>query len=83
MSTKSIQYFIKNILQNSKLNREKFVKNKKTYSETIFKNKNRNNLIFTPFYISNADFYGIKKIKKCKINFDGLTFSSSLWLVKK
>ena len=27
----------------------------------------------TPFYISNADFYSIKKIKKCKINFDGLT----------
>ena len=24
-----------------------------------------------------------KKIKKYKINFDGLTFSSSLWLVKK
>jgi hypothetical protein len=37
----------------------------------------------TPFYISNADFYSIKKIKKCKINFDGLTFSSSLWLLKK
>ncbi len=83
MSTNRIQYFIRNILQSSKLNREKFVKNKKTYSETIFKNKNRNNLIFTPFYISNADFYSIKKIKKCKINFDGLTFSSSLWLVKK
>ena len=23
---------------------------------------------FTPFNISNADFYGIKTIKKCKIN---------------
>ena len=37
---------------------------------------------FTPFYISNADFC-VKKIKKCKINFDGLTFSSSLFLLKK
>jgi len=45
MSTNIIQYFIKNILQSSKLNREKFVKSKKIYSETIFKNKNRNNLI--------------------------------------
>ena len=25
-------------------------------------------LYFTPFNISNADFLGIKKIKKCKIN---------------
>ncbi len=56
MLTNRIHYFIKNILQNSKLNREKFVKSKKIYSETIFKNKNRNNhnLIFTPFLIKNA-----------------------------
>jgi len=25
----------------------------------------------------------LKKTQKCKINIDGLTFSSSLWLVKK
>ena len=41
--------------------------------------------IFTPFNISNADFYGIKKNKKHKINsrsftYDGLTFSSSFCL---
>ena len=57
------------------------------YEEQLLKEyadetKRRTNL-FTPFYISNADFYDIKKIKKCKINFDGLTFSSSLWLLKK
>ena len=39
----------------------------------------------TPFYISNADFNGIKKIKKHKINsrnftYDGLTFSCSFLL---
>jgi hypothetical protein len=44
---------------------------------------NQPDTYFTPFYISNADFYSIKKIKKCKINIDGLTFSSSLWLLKK
>ncbi len=27
--------------------------------------------------------FALKKYKKCKINIDGLTFSSSLWLVKK
>ena len=42
---------------------------------------------FTPFNISNADFYGIKNNKKCKFNsrnftYDGLTFSSSLFLLE-
>jgi len=45
MSTNRIQYFIRSILQISKLNREKFVKSKKIYNENIIKNKNRNNLI--------------------------------------
>lgn len=40
MSSNRVQYFIRNILQSSKLNREKFVKNKKMYNEIIFKNKN-------------------------------------------
>ena len=44
----------------------------------MYKNKRINIFSFTPFYISNADFYDIKKIKKYKINIDGLTFSSSL-----
>ena len=37
-----IQYFIRNILQNSKLNREKFVNNKKIYSHLISKNRQNN-----------------------------------------
>ena len=42
-----IHYFIRNILQNSKLNREKFVNNKKKYNEIIAKNKQQNhNRIF-------------------------------------
>ena len=56
MSSNRVQYFIRNILQNSKLNREKFVKNKKTYSETIFKNKNRNNLIFKRNFGTASNF---------------------------
>jgi adenine specific DNA methylase Mod len=39
MSSNRVQYFIRNILQNSKLNREKFVKNKKIYNK---KNTNHN-----------------------------------------
>jgi hypothetical protein len=46
MSINRAQHFIRNILQNSMLNREKFVKNKKLYNQTIFKNKNNHNLIF-------------------------------------
>ena len=42
----------------------------------------------TPFYISNADFNDIKKIKKYKINsrnftYDGLTFSSSVFILEE
>ena len=37
-----IQYFIRNILQNSKLNREKFVNNKKIYNQLISKNRQNN-----------------------------------------
>jgi hypothetical protein len=53
------QLFVRRILQNSQLNREKFVINKKMYTKTISKNKavrNNHMLIITPFYISNADF---------------------------
>ncbi len=35
------------------------------------------------FTFQTPIFTALKKIKKCKINFDGLTFSSSLWLAKK
>ncbi len=37
-----INYFIRSILQNSKLNREKFVKNKKIYNEYVAKRKQQN-----------------------------------------
>ena len=44
--------------------------------------------VFTPFNISNAEFKGIKKIKKHKINsrnftYDGLTFSCSFFLLEQ
>ena len=45
MSSNRIKYFIRNMLQNSGLNREKFVKNKKVYNVNISKNKNNHNLI--------------------------------------
>ncbi len=43
--------------------------------------------ITTPFNISNADFTALKNKKKHKINsrnftYDGLTFSSSLFLLE-
>jgi hypothetical protein len=38
-----VSYFIRSILQNSKLNREKFVNNKKIYNQFIAKNKQQNN----------------------------------------
>ena len=37
-----IQYFIRTILQNSKLNREKFVNNKGIYNLSISKNRKQN-----------------------------------------
>ena len=42
MSANRVQYFIRNILQNSKLNREKFIKNKKIYNDLYKKNTNHN-----------------------------------------
>jgi len=38
---------------------------------------------FTPLDIKNADFHEIKKIQKCKINYDGLTFSSSFLVIEE
>lgn len=45
MSANRVQYFIRSILQNSNLSREKFVKNKKLYNELSLKNKRNHNLI--------------------------------------
>jgi|LauGreDrversion4_2_1035121.scaffolds.fasta_scaffold52216_2 hypothetical protein len=42
MSANRVQYFIRSILQNSKLNREKFVNNKKKYNMMNVKNRNHN-----------------------------------------
>ncbi len=44
MSANRIHYFIRSILQNSKLNREKFVNNKKNAMMSI-KNRNHNMII--------------------------------------
>ena len=54
MSSNRIHYFIRSILQNSKLNREKFVKNKKLYNE---KNKINHNLILKRNFNTNS--YGL------------------------
>lgn len=43
MSANRVHYFIRSILQNSKLNREKFVKNKITYNSIKSKNKINSN----------------------------------------
>ena len=45
MSANRVKYFIKSILQNSKLNREKFVNNKKKYIITNAKRNNYNMII--------------------------------------
>jgi len=45
MLSKRVQYFIRSILQNSKLNREKFVNNKKKYNMRNVKNRNHNMII--------------------------------------
>jgi hypothetical protein len=45
MSTNRVTYFIRSILQNSKLNREKFVKNKIKYNISKTKNNLNNTII--------------------------------------
>jgi hypothetical protein len=45
MSSNRTIYFIRNILQNSKLSKLNFVKNKKLYKNNIIKNKTNYNLI--------------------------------------
>ena len=42
MSSNRVQYFIRNILQNSKLNRYEFIKNKKIFNDLYKKNTNHN-----------------------------------------
>ena len=56
MSANRVQYFIRNVLQNSNLNREKFVKNKKIYKENILKNKNYNLFIKRNYSNSSLNF---------------------------
>lgn len=45
MLVNRVQYFIRSILQSSKLNREKFVINKKKYNMMIVKNRNHHMII--------------------------------------
>ena len=55
-------YLMKSILQNSKINRTNFIKNKKIYNEKIFKNKQpnhnfiikRNFTSFQPFMMNGG-----------------------------
>ena len=57
MSANRVQYFIRSILQNSNLSREKFVKNKKLYNELSLKNKRNHNLILKRNF--NTKSYGL------------------------
>lgn len=57
MSTNRILYFIRNNLQNSKLNIYKFVKSKKIYNETIIKNKKNYNLNLQRKFSTNSFRY--------------------------
>jgi len=54
MSANIVQYFIRSILQNSKLNREKFVNNKKKYNMNAVKNRNHNMIIKRNFGSSSG-----------------------------
>lgn len=56
MSSNRLQYFIRNILQNSKLNRLKFVKNKKKYNDLSVNNKTNNNLILKRKFNTSTEF---------------------------
>jgi len=64
MSANRIQYFIRSVLQNSKLNREKFV-NKKKYIMSSIKNRNHNIVIKRKYSTTNrfsrANFNGPNK----------------------
>lgn len=54
MSANRVQYFIRTFLQNSKLNREKFVNNKKKYNMIAVKNRNHNIIIKRNYTSSNG-----------------------------
>ncbi len=54
MLANRVQYFIHSILQNSKLNREKFVNNKKKYNMMAVKHCNHNIIIKRNFNSSSG-----------------------------
>lgn len=66
MSMNRVQYLIRNILQNSKFNREKFVKNRKIYNEMVSKNKNFNLINKRNYgtYFTNSQFNNNNKNNK-------------------
>jgi hypothetical protein len=49
-----IKYYIRNVLQNSSLNKYKFNKNKKVYNESISKSKLKHNFIVKRNFASQA-----------------------------
>ena len=57
MSSNRVQYFIRNILQNTKLNRDKFIKNKKIYNDLYKKNTNHNLILKRKL---NTSCYGLQ-----------------------
>jgi hypothetical protein len=56
MLANRVQYFIRNILQSSKLNRENFVNNKKKYNMMAVKNRNNNNMIIKRNFGSSSGY---------------------------
>jgi len=74
MSSNRVVYFIRNILQNSKLNREKFVKNKKLYNNLSVKNKRNHNLILKRNFNSNS--YGSPPP-----NFNNNNNNNNYWMI--
>lgn len=74
MSSNRVQYFIRNILQNSKLNREKFVKNKKLYNNLSVKNKRNHNLILKRNFNTNS--YGLPPP-----NFNNNNNNNNYWMI--
>ena len=54
MSANKVQYFIRSILQSSKLNRENFVNNKKKYNMMTVKHRNHNMIIKRNFNSSSG-----------------------------
>ena len=92
MLANRVQYFIRSILQSSKLNRENFVNNKKEYNIMNIKNRNHNMIIKRNYIeivnnklIINRDYFRTTTIdldKIEKINIEPGPFKSSRVILK-